>query len=234
MDNRDDILDKIRKCMALAQSGSEHEAATALRQAQRLMELHKISQAEMLAAGVHESKSKACAVARPAAWESDLATHIAAAFGCKLIFSSSSWGWGEAQWVFIGLPPANEIAAYSLEVLLRQALKARREFIGSTLKRTKKKANKTRRADLFSAGWVHTACAQVGALTPPEGATEAIQAYIQLKHPSLGELSTTDRNAGRNWSDKDQDAYHAGRSAGRGAQLHQGVGANKPLMLGGE
>lgn len=233
MDNRDDILDKIRKCMALAQSGSEHEAAAALRQAQKLMEMYQVSQAEMLAAGVRESKTKSGAVARPASWESDLAAHIAAAFGCKLIFSSSSWGWGEAQWVFIGLPPANEIAAYSLEVLLRQALKARREFIDSALKRTKKRGNKTRRADLFSAGWVHTACAQVGALTPPEGAAEAIQAHLQLKHPSLGQLATTDRNAGRNWSERDQDAYHTGRSAGRGAQLHQGVGANKPLMLEG-
>lgn len=230
MDNRDDILDKIRKCMALAKSGSEHEAATALRQAQRLMELHKVSQAEMLAAGVRESKAKSGALSRPADWEAELAAHIAAAFGCKLIYSPD---WRQAWWVFIGLPPADEIAAYSLDVMLRQALKARREFIDGALKRTKKRTNKTRRADLFSAGWVRTACAQVGALTPPEGAAEAIEAHLQLKHPHLGQLSTTDRNAGRNWSERDQDAYHAGRSAGRGAQLHQGVGANKPLMLEG-
>lgn len=230
MDNRDDILERIRKCMALAKSGSEHEAAVALRQAQKLMELHKVSEAEMLAVGVRESRTKAGAIARPASWESDLAAHVAAAFGCKLIFSPS---WHEAWWVFIGLPPAHEIAAYSLEVLLRQAHKARREFIDGALKRTKKKANKTRRADLFSAGWVRTACAQVGALTPPDGAAEAIQAHIKLKHPSLGQLSTTDRNAGRNLSERDHDAYHAGRSAGHTAQLHQGVGANKPLMLEG-
>jgi hypothetical protein len=230
MDNRDDILEKVRKCMALAKSGSEHEAAAALRQAQKLMELHKISEAEMLAVGVRESRAKAGAVSRPASWESELAAHVAAAFGCKLIFSPE---WHGAWWIFIGLPPADEIAAYSFEVLLRQALKARREFIDGALKRTKKKANKTRRADLFSAGWVRTACAQVGALTPPEGAAEAIQAHIALKHPSLGQLSTTDRNAGRNWSDRDHDAYHAGRSAGRAAQLHQGVGTNKPLMLEG-
>lgn len=230
MNDRDDILDKIRKCMALARSGSEHEAAAALRQAQKLMELHQVSQAEMLAVGVRESKVKSGATARPASWESDLAAHVAAAFGCKLIFSPS---WNQAWWVFIGLPPANEVAAYSLEVLLRQALKARREFIDGALKRTKKRAKKTRRADLFSDGWVRTACAQVCALTPQDGAAEAIRAYMQLKHPDLGQLATTDRNAGRNWSDKDLDDFAAGRSAGRDAQLHQGVGANKPLMLEG-
>jgi hypothetical protein len=230
MDNRDDILDKIRKCFALANSCSEHEAAAALRQAQKLMALHKVSQAEMLAAGVSESKARSGATARPAGWETYLAGCIAAAFGCKLIFRS---GWNVAWWMFIGLPPANEIAAYSFEVLLRQALKARREFIAEALKRTKKKSNKTRRADLFSEGWVRAACAQVAPLTPREGAEEAINAHMELKYPSLGKLSTTDRNAGRNLSERDQDAYRAGRSAGSGAQLHQGVGANKPLMLEG-
>ncbi|MFN3987619.1 MAG: DUF2786 domain-containing protein [Rhodocyclaceae bacterium] len=228
MDSRGDILDKIRKCMALAKSGSEHEAATALRQAQKLMELHQVSQAEMLAAGVAESKARSGAITRPATWECHLAGCIAAAFGCKLIFRSR---WDRAWWAFIGLPPANEVAAYSFEVLLRQALKARREFIAAALKRTKKKSNKTRRADLFSEGWVRAACAQVASLTPPDGAEEAIEAHMQLKYPSLGELASIDRNAGRNLSERDQEAYHAGRSAGRGAQLHQGVGTNKPLML---
>lgn len=230
MDNRDDILGKIKKCMALANSGSEHEAAAALRQAQKLMELHQVSQTEMLAAGVCESPAKSGATARPASWESDLAGHVAGAFGCKLLFRA---GWVESWWVFVGLPPADQVAAYSFEVLLRQALKARREFIAESLKRTKKKSNKTRRADLFSAGWVRTACAAVVASTPPEGAAEAVEAHIRLKYARLGELFTTDRNAGRNLSEKDQDAYHAGRSAGRGAQLHRGVGASKPLMLEG-
>ena len=228
MDNRDDILEKVRKCMALAQSSSDHEAAAALRQAQKLMELYQISTTEMLSIGVRESRAKAGSITRPASWENYLAVHVAAAFGCKLIFNRS---WDESWWVFIGLQPANEIAAYSLEVLLRQALKARREFIDAALKRTRKKANKTRRADLFSAGWVRTACAQVGAITPPEGATEAIEAYVTLKHPNLGELSTTDRNSGRNLSDRDRDFYQAGQIAGQGARLHQGVSANKPLML---
>lgn len=230
MANRDDILEKIRKCMALAQSGSEHEAAAALRQAQKLMELHQVSQTEMLAVGVRESKAKSGATARPASWENHLAGCIAAAFGCKLIFSQ---GWAGSWWMFIGLPPANEVAAYSFEVLLRQALKARREFMAESLKRTKKKSNKTRRADLFSEGWVRAACSRVAAVTPPEGAAEAIQAHMQLNFPDLGELSPVNRNAGRNLSEKDEDAYRAGRSAGHGAQLHQGVGANKPLMLEG-
>jgi len=228
MADRNDIIEKIRKCMELAKSGGEHEAAAALRQAQKLMEMHQVSQVEMLAAGVGESKAKSGAVARPAKWESDLAGRIAHAFGCNLIFTRSYWD--IAHWLFVGVAPANEVAAYSFEVLLRQALKARSGFIATTLKRIKK-TNKTRRADLFSESWVRAACANLAAPTPPEFAKAAIEAHMQLNHPGLGNLDVVDRNAGRNWSAKDEDAWSAGGHAGRDAQLHKGVGSNKPLRL---
>lgn len=230
MENRDVILEKIRKCMALAEAGSEHEAAAALRQAQKLMEIYQVSNAEMLAAGVKDARSKAGAISKPSSWEDSLAWHVAKAFGCRLIFSAS---WQQGWWVFIGVAPASEISAFSFDVLLRQALRARREFIDVSLKRSKKRTTKTRRADLFSHGWVHTACAQVCPLTPTEGAEEAIEAYMQLKHPNLEQLSTVDRNTGRNLSEKDLDAFHAGRRAGHDAQLHRGVGANQPRLLEG-
>lgn len=229
MDNRDDILDKIRKCFALANSCSEHEAAAALRQARKLMERHQVSQAEMLAACVGEACATSGVILRPSKWEDRLAAYVAHLFGCQLIFRQ---GLSKSHWVFVGLPPANTVAAYSFEVLYRQARKARQEYIGTTLKRYKK-ANKIRRADLYSEGWVQTAIGNVAALSPVEGAAEAIAAYMQLKHSDCEALDSIDRNKGRQLSAKDEDSYYAGRSAGRGAQLHQGVGANKPLMLEG-
>jgi hypothetical protein len=230
MAERDDILEKIRKCMALSASGSEHEAAAALRQARKLMELHQVSHAEMLAAGVGEANAKSAAIVRPANWESQLAGYIAHVFGCRLIFLE---GWDRSQWVFIGLPPANEVAAYSFEVLFRQAKKARQDYITNALKRHKK-SSKVRRADLFSIGWVRAACSNVTALTSVEGAAEAVQAYMEIKHPKLGSLNATDRNKGRTLSSKDEMALSAGRHAGRSAQLHHGVGAGAaPLMLEG-
>lgn len=230
MDNRDNILEKIRKCMALANSGNEHEAAAALRQARKLMEMHQVSQAEMLAVGVNEAPAKAGVISRPPSWENQLAGFIAHVFGCRVIFRES---FVQSSWVFVGLPPANEVAAYSFEVLYRQAKKARQEFMAQHLKRFKK-ANKVRRADLFSEGWVRSACRSVSPLTPAEGAEEAIRAYMDLKHTNLGKLETVDRNKGRSLSEKDAAALDAGLSAGRHAQLHKGVGTGaEPLMLGG-
>lgn len=229
MSDRDDILEKIRKCMALAKSGSENEAETALRQASKLMEMHQVSQAEMLAAGVGEAKAKSGALVNPSNWENNLASRIAHVFGCRLVHSQH---WDRSDWVFIGIPPANEVAAYSFEVLFRQARKARQDYMGSALKRHKK-SSKVRRADLFSEGWVRSACGNVASITPVEGAKEAVDAYVKLKLPNLGALNSTDRNKGRTLSGKDEMALMAGHQAGRSAQLHQGVGAvTKPLMIG--
>lgn len=230
MDNRDNIIEKIRKCLELAKSGSEHEAAAALRQATKLMELHKVSQAEMLAAGVSTAHARSGALERPASWEDRLAGSIARVFGCRLIHSS---GFSESHWLFIGIAPANTVAAYSFEVLFRQARKARQSFMSSELRRFKR-SNKVRRADLFSDAWVQSACRTVAALTPVEGAEEAIAAYVELKYPELGVLQPANRNKGRELDAKDQRAYAAGLGAGRNAQLHQGVGADaSPLMLEG-
>lgn len=43
MSERNKVLDKIRKCLALSTSSNEHEAAAALRQARKLMDAHGIT-----------------------------------------------------------------------------------------------------------------------------------------------------------------------------------------------
>ena len=40
--NKKDVIEKIKKCLALSKSANQHEAATALRQAQSLMEKYNI------------------------------------------------------------------------------------------------------------------------------------------------------------------------------------------------
>lgn len=230
MDDRDSLLGKIRKCMELAKSANEHEAAAALRQATKLMEMYQVSHAELLSIGVSEACAKAGVISRPSAWENYLAGFIGHLFGCRVLFSE---GFSRSSWVFVGLPPANEVAAYSYEVLYRQAKKARQEFITQHLKRFKK-ANKVRRADLFSQGWVESACRSIAPISPVEGSGDAIKAYLDLKHTGLEKLESVDRNKGRSLSHKDQMALGAGLSAGRNAQLNKGVGAGPaPLMLGG-
>lgn len=230
--NREEILSKVKKLLDLAKSSNEHEAASALRQARKMMDLHALTDTEVLAAGAGQSSANSAVEATPSVWEDALASRIGRAFGCKVVFRQGFWD-RRGQWLFIGIPPNHEIAAYSFDVLYRQLRKARNEFIGAKLKRFKK-ANKTRRADLFCEAWVYQACAQLTMPSISDAERAVIDAYMKTTFHKLGDLKAVDRNAGRARDDKDYAAIAAGGAAGRSAELNRGVGAAAaPLMLEG-
>jgi hypothetical protein len=154
------IINKIKKCLALSRSANEHEAEAALRQARKLMDAYGVTDLDIEAAEAQEQRSRAGAKKKPANWEAALANRIAAAFGCRLIFSG---GWARpGEWVFVGCGSAPEIAQYAFDVLLRQVKRAREEHIKTKLKRCKA-ATKTRRADLFCEGWVLSVAGHISA-----------------------------------------------------------------------
>ncbi len=221
--DRKTILEKIRKCLALSKSSNEHEAAAALRQAQKLMAQHGVSDDEMLAAEAGEQATRAGAARQPAAWETTLAARVAEAFGCGVFFRAHlSFG----EWVFVGTGAAYEVAKYCFDVLFRQVKRARAEHIKAALVRCKA-ATKTRRADLFCEGWVSTALALVETMVCGERAVQAREAYLATHYPSLVKLDSRDRNAGKaSLSGSELYDYISGRIGGNRAQLNRGVGAS--------
>uniref|UniRef100_UPI0009E92407 DUF2786 domain-containing protein n=1 Tax=Methylogaea oryzae TaxID=1295382 RepID=UPI0009E92407 len=86
--DKDKALAKIKKCLRLAASANANEAATAMRQAQALMEQYGIEHSDVLASEAAEAKAKAGATKTPAMWENRLADLVARSFGCDLIFDS--------------------------------------------------------------------------------------------------------------------------------------------------
>ena len=56
---RDEALDKIKKCLALAASPEAHEAAAALRQAQKLMAQFGLTETDVTLADVGEVRQQA-------------------------------------------------------------------------------------------------------------------------------------------------------------------------------
>lgn len=228
MTDQDKIIDKIKKCLALSASSNEHEAAAALRQAQKLMESYGITQQDVDASIATECRQKSGAKDRPAVWETMLADRICSAFGCQLVFSSY---WNSGEWSFIGAGPAPEIAGYSYKVLLRQAKRARVEYIKTRLKRCKSNI-KTRRADLYCEGWVRSAVAMLAKLKATDEQQSAIDAYMAKNYPAIGVLKTRNRNDGRSLRDHEYDDMYRGHLSGRNAELNHGVGSNAaPLAL---
>lgn len=182
MTDREKALQKIKKCLRLAKSSNEHEAATALRQARLLMQSLNISDDEVAASEASESRCKAGASAKPVSWEAFLADLVADVLGCELVFMSQSPidrvfdGAKPGQWCFIGCDSAAEIATHAFTVLYRRLKVARADYILKALSRCGP-ASKRRRADHFCMGWVYAVRSKVEALAITERQAAAIKAF---------------------------------------------------------
>lgn len=231
MSERNKILAKIKKCLALSSSSNEHEAEAALRQARALMEKHGIDDDDMLAYEASEQRAKSGAKTKPVSYENSLACKVADAFGCRIIFITAPLWNSQGHWSFIGCGVAPEIASYAFQVLYRQCKRARTEHINTKLKRCKT-ATKTRRADLFCEGWMYAVSGKIAALAENERQTAAIDAYVAKHFPALKSLDSRNRNDGRKLRDHEYDDYIMGGHAGKNVELNRGVGGTEQARLG--
>lgn len=112
---KDRILRRIKKCLALSHSDNEHEAAAALRQAKRMMDKYGIDVTEASAPDyeVYDLSSGKAHKSRLTQAERALYSLVARFFGCSL-YSDRGWP------VIVGVSPAPKIVEYAANVLLRQ------------------------------------------------------------------------------------------------------------------
>ncbi|UOA07647.1 DUF2786 domain-containing protein [Methylobacter sp. S3L5C] len=211
------IVGKIRKCLRLAGSANANEAETALRQAQALMAKYNLSRSDILAAEASSTHAKSTVKTKPTDWEAFLANKSATAFGCKLIFMTSSWA-SHAAWSFIGISPAPELSGYAFEVLLRQVRRSRTDYIKTELKRCRSAATKTVRADAYCRGWVVTAVDKLVAIATSQADEQAITAYMDKNHSNVNSTNARTSKA----KAATFDGYK-GQLAGKNATLDRGM-----------
>ncbi|KVR89530.1 DUF2786 domain-containing protein [Burkholderia vietnamiensis] len=225
-------IEKIRKCLALAKSQEPHEAAAAMRQAQSLMRTFGIEHPEMVAAGIEESWAKSAATSRPPRYEVGLASVIAEAFGCELLFSkrvNDSHTKIVGGYVFIGVAPASEVAQYTFAVLARQLRAARADYIVTRLKRCGQK-NKIARADVFCLGWVTAVRRLVDKKVTDQGELALIAAYMRANYATTVELRDVERLPTKR-VDSSEDRYR-GYEAGSSVRIRDAVaGDQRQLAL---
>lgn len=226
--NKAAIIEKIKKCLALARSANEHEAAAAMRQAQKLMQAHGVTDLDVELADVTQINVRSGAKMSPAKWEASLAASVADTFGCRIVFATDG---GAGYWRFIGVGSAAEIAGYAMDVMLRQVRHARAIYTLEKLKRCGP-ASKTRRADLYCEGWVYSAAGVVGKFANPEAVEAKLLRYMGERYPNMKKMDVRDRSAGRSLTDRDYGDLASGSIAGSRAKLDRGVGAAAaPLAL---
>ena len=143
--NKEKVLDKIKKCLALSQSANEHEAAQALKQAQALMEKYEVNAVDITLSEVSEQKADRKMAFKLANWQWSVANMIADIFGCQ------SYKRGKTM-MFYGIGNRAEISAYAFDVVYRQISADRRKFLKTC--RARKPAYRTYLANKFCDGWI--------------------------------------------------------------------------------
>ena len=226
------ILDKITKCLSLANDsrGDPATAAIALRQAQALMRQHNVTEDGLAAASCdHESLRSAFSVSQPKPYETNLMRVVSQAFGCEVVWTSSS---SHASNVFgsftlIGPKSGVTVDKHAAVVLQRQLVKARADFVRTHSHLTSKA--KTVEADGFCVGWVQAVRKTVDAFADPDGTVAKARAAYKLAYYGC-ELSSRDvpkRQLG-------QTGLRAGFEEGGKVSLRRGMGApDQTLAIGG-
>jgi len=215
------VLERIKKCLALSQSSEPHEAAAALRQAQKLMEMHGVSQVDLQLADIGEAKVRSTAsVSKIKNWELNLLSLVTKAFGCSLIWTHGNSWMSSAEDIYgcytiIGLKTQVPIAEYTAQVLLRKLRKARGEFTTGLPGYLSRQA-KTKEADGFCLGWVASISKTVHEFAKTPELESAISKYKEVKWGELKDADVQDRKAGAY-------GYNAGREAADGESLHRPV-----------
>lgn len=233
--DRETAIQKIKKCLALAGSSNPHEAANAMRQAQKLMGQFDVSDVELSMADVQET-------ARPArsntiaSWEAGLARLIADAFGCDMFINRRGTYTligalkRKTEFRFVGISPAADVAAYAFEVLYRQAQRDRQAHIAAQRKSIKQ-STKTARGDAFSLAWVMGVGKLVDQFAGKQEQDELVLAYMKQQHPEMTSFSPSRRHLGRHVRN---DSYAAGAKAGSQAKLDRALsGSQGPTLIGG-
>lgn len=221
---RDQALAKIKKCLALGKSPNPNEAATAMRQAQKLMAEHLVTPDDVALADV-TMKSCSTRMASTPTWEVMLARLICNAFGCEMIWTRDG---GRLltnriaytrRVVFYGIANAPEIAGYAWDVLSRQCAKGRLAHIRKQPGRCKP-ITLSARGDQYAIGWVCGVREKLQAFAAP-APTLLLEQYMNATWPNNTAGKGSDRTKGRNVSTND---FYKGARDGEAASLNHGVG----------
>lgn len=221
--NQERVMAKVKKCLALSKSATGNEAAVALRQAQRLMTKHGLTDEKVELSQVVSSETVAGWGISAPAYMMRLVGLVERTFGVIAVFQQRGRRTRTVMYFGVGCQP--EVAAYASDVLRRQLLRDRRDYL--KMQWRCKRANKSRRADLYAEAWVVAASETVHSFEQSLAVRSMIKRGI-AEH--VGELETATVRP-RAYQDRDWAAASAGARDGRRAKLHRAAGFDARMGL---
>ncbi len=222
------VMDKIRKCLALSESSNEHEAAAAMRQARKLMEKHGLSSDDM---SIFKIKDEAVNTiyTNPPAWFLMLATVVGKAFQCT-VFTTYK------RLTFVGKDACAEVAGYSFDILLRQLMRQKKEFINSDKVMLATPSVKRKIGQSYAEGWIYGVnkiVSEFASKITEQQEAEHTQYMEQLTKRPVSEAKEKKQATGKD--SITQWAAGNGYRSGKDVKLHEGVAAGaQPLRIGAQ
>lgn len=223
------ILGKIKKLLALAASGNQHEAANAMAKVQALMAANGLSETDIELSSIGQQWAKCANQSKTQPkWSHMLISLVGDAFGVEVMYQREIFG--AVRVSFIGPAERAEIAGYVYELLARQLGKARREYLAGLNKRMKT-TTKTTRSDLFCEGWCRAVWAKVQQLVPSEKEAALVKQFMEQHHPKLKQAKAREAG-GTGGNSRDRNSMFDGYRAGQDVELNAGVAGQEQGKLG--
>ncbi len=219
------ILQRLRKLLSLAGSSEPHEAAAAMRQAQKLMQTYSLSLDDVDILQVEEHDANFVSATMPPAYLLQLANVVERAFGARSVLTRCHRA---IRFTFFGVGAQAQIASYVFDVLRRTLARHRKEFL-STLDKRLKRSTKTRRADLFCRAWLARIELTVSDFQVPARDQELLSRYMEERPGTKSKYVPRERKTTK----RDYSAADAGFDAADGVTLNHAVsGSAGPMRLG--
>jgi hypothetical protein len=212
---RKQLLAKIKKCLSLAASANENEAAAALAKARELMDANGVDEAELKLAGIEEATARASRTVRPPMWETYLSLAVTHSLGVISFIDL------RGDRTFVGKGASAEIATYAFTVLFRLLKRQRAQYVKTVLRRCGP-ARKRQRADVFSQAWAYAVQSKIKELMPEQPKDETLNQYLIERHPGVATVSArTASTSGRSTTNDFANGFNAGSNV----DIVSGIGA---------
>lgn len=216
--NRQSALRRLRSCLRLSTSANVNEAATALRQAQKLMAEYNLTESDIDVADVSAFSASTRSRGRsPGLHITRLAQACADAFRC-FVFVNADWHTTTIE--FVGFNADSEVASYAFSVLRRQL----ERDVSKHTRRIRKRSNKMKRSVAFGLGWVYAVSEKLLPNSPSSKDLDIFRAFNAARGMETITIKSHHKGIAEN------DVY-AGVLAGNAAQLHPGM-RQSPLAIG--
>lgn len=228
--DRERIIRKIKRCLALSESANENEAEMAMRQAQAMMRTYRLSEIDLHVDSVG-CEIRQTGMIRMASWQRALAGTAAKAFGCNCLIKKCKGG--SVAFEFIGVMPAAELAAYAYDSLLTQVKAGRKKFQNEYM-------TSRRAGDDFCMAWVYSVSKKIDQFAKENQPVEsqgnalvviqkkeetAIKQWIAARYEKIVTKKETTRASYNN------AAFQHGMQAGQQANLNQAVSEMRGSQL---